>query len=50
MNTWYHTRFFLSRGKKKRRKCKIAAAVTGKLCVIGAKLDRKAIAALFGCN
>lgn len=27
-----------------------AADVTGKLCVIGAKLDRKAIAALFGCN
>lgn len=27
-----------------------AADVTGKLCVIGAKLDRKAIASLFGCN
>lgn len=27
-----------------------AADVTGKLCVIGAKLDKKAIAALFGCN
>lgn len=27
-----------------------AADVTGKLCVIGAKLDRKAIAALFGCK
>lgn len=26
------------------------ADVTGKLCVIGAKLDKKAIAALFGCN
>ena len=25
-----------------------AAAITGKLCVIGSKLDEKAIAALFG--
>ena len=37
MNTWYHTRFFLSRGKKKRRKCKIAAAVIQKNIISAAK-------------